>query len=360
MARTRRAAGFLTLVLAGCALAAGPSVAADPSSAPAAPAAGPIAGLPITLGDPVARVQAGLGTTVPPQPYLSNSGEDRGEQVLRAPGTGVTVLFNRDGLARMIVLQPPFAGAVGGLRLGDDAARLKALLGEPGRPGVPAGLSDAARRAAEERIRRQHLYELPSGHGALFETDTAGRITLVSLYPRRPAAPLGIGTGRPPAATQSAQRDAAPAAPSSGCDDPLLERDRFTVSELEIVDAKTSLVWFRCPALWVGPGGTCDKAMVLPSQTWASAMEVPRSAPRRRSAWRLASVEELDTIAAKGCGHLVNPSFIEIMFDTVWTRSRAGGNLVWRYGVDRQRVESPVLGRPEELFAQTIYVRDAP
>ena len=72
-------------------------------------------------------------------------------------------------------------------------------------------------------------------------------------------------------------------------------------------------------------------------------------------------MEELDTIAAKGCGYLTNPKFIEIMFETLWTRSEASMQDVYRYGVDRARVVSPRRASgPDPLYAQAIYVRNAP
>jgi hypothetical protein len=146
-----------------------------------------------------------------------------------------------------------------------------------------------------------------------------------------------------------------------GCDDPTRQPGRFKVDALEATDTRSGLVWFRCPAMWVSDAGTCDPSQVLPSETWDSAVEVPTWAVKRRSAWRLASVEELDTIAAKGCNYLVNPEIIEVMFDTVWTRSTATEGKVWRYGVDRARVQSlKKADRTSELFAQTIYVRNAP
>lgn len=145
------------------------------------------------------------------------------------------------------------------------------------------------------------------------------------------------------------------------CRDPTLEPGRFKVGELEIEDTKTALVWFRCPGFAVAGSGGCDASMTVPADTWAAAMEAPRRGPPRRSAWRLASVEELDTIAASGCGYLINPGFIKVMFDTVWTRSEAGEGRVWRYGADRERVPSPRRpGTPYELLAQTIFVRNAP
>lgn len=149
----------------------------------------------------------------------------------------------------------------------------------------------------------------------------------------------------------------APAA-TLACEDPMKDAARFKVADLEVTDTKTGLTWFRCAALHVGKSGQCDPAMVLPSEAWSAAMEVPRNAPKRRSPWRLASVEELDTIAAKGCKYLLNPKYIEVMFDSVWTRSEAPGGRVLRYGVDRRRIESPRALKDD--FAQAFYLRDAP
>lgn len=146
-----------------------------------------------------------------------------------------------------------------------------------------------------------------------------------------------------------------------GCVDPTLEPGRIKVEKLEFTDTRTGLVWFRCPAMHVSDEGSCDPGMVMPSETWASAVEVPSWAVKRRSPWRLASVEELDSIAAKGCGYLINPALVQLMFESVWTRSAASGDKVWRYGKDKQRIESPKLAEEGgSLFAQTLYVRKAP
>lgn len=155
---------------------------------------------------------------------------------------------------------------------------------------------------------------------------------------------------------QAPKRGADPGA----CDDPLKERNRYVVTPLEIEDAKTRLVWFRCPALRTGRSGYCDPSLVLPSETWSAAVQVPPWAEKRPTPWRLASAEELDTIAARGCGYLLNRELIEVMFDTVWTRNGVGGDKVLRYGMDRARIESPKRFAPNTDFAQAIYVRDMP
>ena len=123
------------------------------------------------------------------------------------------------------------------------------------------------------------------------------------------------------------------------------------VSIARLTDSKTTL----------GKSGSCDPSMVMPSEAWASAVQVPAWAVKRQSPWRLASPQELDSIAAKSCGDLTNPKYIEIMFEQVWTRSTASGDKVWLYGTDRVRKESPKQSsKPNEFFAQTIYVRNAP
>jgi hypothetical protein len=190
----------------------------------------------------------------------------------------------------------------------------------------------------------------------------AGAAAAAAAPAARAAAPAPAAT---PAATLVAVADGpgsppAAQAASGACHDPLLEPGRFTVTPLEVTDRKTSLVWFRCPAMWVGKTGSCDSSMVLPSETWPGADHVPLLAVKRPTPWRLASPEELDTIAARGCGYLTNPKVIELFFERLWTRSAASGDNVWIYETDRVRRQVPKRpGRPNEFFAQTIYVRNA-
>jgi hypothetical protein len=144
---------------------------------------------------------------------------------------------------------------------------------------------------------------------------------------------------------------------AAACDDPLKDAARFTVTNLEIADARTSLVWYRCPGL-ANPAG-CDERTPLPSETWSVSREPPPWLPKRRSAWRLASAAELDTIAASGCKYLISPKHIDVMFDSVWTRDEVSGGKVLRYGVDRKRIESPKDIKGKD-YAQAVYVRDGP
>lgn len=319
-------------------------------------------GVPVAFGDTLLEVQAALKPSARPMPYpytYNAKGEPqyRGDTSLRDRASGLWLFFGVDTRLRTIRLEAPFAGTVAGLRIGDDSARLRTALGDPlPAPPLPPTLPESVRRSIADSEARRHRYAPDPSYGVIFETDTAGLITAMLLSPRAlPSVPRAQQTTASAAA-------AATAAPAAGCDDPFIaEPARFEVTDLEIGDRKSGLVWFRCPAMWVGANGKCDPSMVLPSETWAGAMEVSRDAVRRRSAWRLASVDELDTIAAKGCGYLINPKFIEIMFDTLWTRSEANTQDVFRYGVDRTRVVSPRRasgGQP--LYAQSIYVRNAP
>lgn len=396
--------------LAGCSspTAGGGSTSSGNSNASAQRGLPRTAGIPILFGDTVPQVQAALQTAIRPEPYLSVNSkgerEDRGEQQLRLTSAGVWVFFNREGRVRTIRLDRPFVGSVADVRIGDTQADLFSKLGNPTRAALPAGLADSVRKALEEASRNENLYPIDSLYSARFDIGPAGTVTTVFLLPRSPSAatvavgqPSGFPAPVPTPLTRvsnssslgaDCERDAVarklagaakdsflrkclnpPAgaspgmtvAPAGQCQDPFLEQGRFRVTDLEITDSRTSLVWFRCPALWVGKSGTCDSAMVLPSETWSTAVQVPSWAVKRPTPWRLASPDELDTIAAKGCGYLTNPKFIEIMFDAVWTRATASGDKVWMYGMDRQRKESvKQSAKANELFGQTIYVRNAP
>lgn len=151
---------------------------------------------------------------------------------------------------------------------------------------------------------------------------------------------------------------------SAVCRDPTLEPDRFRVQGVEMTDTHTGLVWLRCPAGYVPPSGKCDSSSVLPSETWEGAMRGPiKTAQTPPGKWRLASIEEFESIAAKGCGYLVDDNYIEIMFGIVWTSSSAGNDMVWLLDGNKGRVKLPKKSKDpvtgNDFLAQAFYVRNA-
>ncbi|MGZ5036463.1 MAG: hypothetical protein ACXWHB_02665 [Usitatibacter sp.] len=88
-----------------------------------------IEGLPIKLGDSVEKVRAALGTTMKAE--SSRATPDSETKELRLKSKGIWVFFDREGLAYSIRLEPPFAGNVGGVKVGSPRALLVEKLGEP-------------------------------------------------------------------------------------------------------------------------------------------------------------------------------------------------------------------------------------
>lgn len=87
-------------------------------------------GLPVALGATVAEVQAAFGTSAAPAGDVEWS-----EPTLGFPDRGVRVMFGPDGKAVMIVLDPPFAGAVANVSIGDSLRSLDRHVGQAaGRP----------------------------------------------------------------------------------------------------------------------------------------------------------------------------------------------------------------------------------
>jgi len=308
----------------------------------AAPRRGMTMGVPVTLGSTVADVQRALGTPRLPVPVKSLNAqgeqEHQGQTVLRLADKGISVFFNADDRVRHIRLDPPFAGMLAGVQIGDAEDSVLGMLGLPRRPTVSKTLPDAARTRLEELSRHRHLYNVDNAYQAAFDIDPATKQVKTMWIGRLPTA-----------------RTASAAA---SCQDPLLDGTRFRVTNTEIEDTKTGLVWHRCPGMHTSPGGTCEESVPLPAQTWAGAMSVPPDKASSGAGWRLASVEELDTIAARGCGYIVNPGRFNLMFDRLWTRSSAGGDLVFKYGMDRTR-KAAAKGRTpgDDSFAQMLYVR---
>jgi hypothetical protein len=100
-----------------------------------------IEGLPIKPGDTVEAVQAALQTDL--KPVESQSATRRGVTALRLQDRGIWVFFDNKGVAYVIRLDAPFAGDVGGVKIGSTRDFLIETLGQPGRivqvtaPGEP-------------------------------------------------------------------------------------------------------------------------------------------------------------------------------------------------------------------------------
>jgi hypothetical protein len=93
---------------------------------PAEPA---IEGLPVTLGDTLAKVQATYNTTLEAEPYKSSVNSNG--TALRLKSKGVWLFFNSDGRIVTIRLDAPFAQGIGGIKIGSTVEQMKQVRGEP-------------------------------------------------------------------------------------------------------------------------------------------------------------------------------------------------------------------------------------
>ncbi len=97
-----------------------------PAPAPAAIPAPPLTAVPFKLGDSSYVVVAALGM-IPPN--------SKGRlTMLHHEGKGVWAFFDAQGVVGEIRVDPPFAGAIGGVRLGDTLEKVVATLREPVQP----------------------------------------------------------------------------------------------------------------------------------------------------------------------------------------------------------------------------------
>ena len=101
----------------------------------------PAPGLNFKLGDDVQTVKTALRTNLDPEtsdavsPFLPNLNKS----TLHLRTKGITVVFDRKGVAESIRMDESFSGTVAGIKLGDAEATIKKVLGKPVRPAVPLG-----------------------------------------------------------------------------------------------------------------------------------------------------------------------------------------------------------------------------
>ncbi|WP_338718170.1 hypothetical protein [Herbaspirillum sp. DW155] len=96
----------------------------------------PANGLNFKLGDDVATVKAALHTNQDPEqpesPFpVQVPMQVQMKQVLHLRTKGITVTFGRKQVAEQILLDSPFAGSVAGIKLGDNEAKIRAVMGKP-------------------------------------------------------------------------------------------------------------------------------------------------------------------------------------------------------------------------------------
>jgi hypothetical protein len=137
------------------------------------------------------------------------------------------------------------------------------------------------------------------------------------------------------------------------CSDPAAEAGRFQVRGLELIDDKTGLIWFRCPAMFVTNENKCDPSNTLPSEDWISAMNAPGHQEYAGN-WRLPTVDELQTVIARGCTYQFRSEYITLPPVPLWTSSTTRDDQVWQIDEQGELIKAPKQGK----FGWTIYVRD--
>jgi len=92
-----------------------------------------IDGVPVGIGDSVADVKAELQTDLEPEVMETNPPAPPAQRktFIHLKTKGIWAFFNHDGKVDTVRLEAPFASTVGGVRIGDKLANVKATLGEP-------------------------------------------------------------------------------------------------------------------------------------------------------------------------------------------------------------------------------------
>lgn len=94
-----------------------------------------VEGLNFKLGDDLNVVKKALQTSIEPEPVDSGSGIFNGvvtvRSVLFLRSKGIKVFFNKKDAVESIRIEPPFAGAVYGVKLGDTGTSLRSAKGKP-------------------------------------------------------------------------------------------------------------------------------------------------------------------------------------------------------------------------------------
>jgi hypothetical protein len=94
-----------------------------------------VEGITFKLGDDVQTVKNALKTDLDPESMDTSSSSfanlNAGKTNLFLRTKGIRVFFNRAGVVEMIKFQPPFAGSISGIKLGDTEKKVRDLKGKP-------------------------------------------------------------------------------------------------------------------------------------------------------------------------------------------------------------------------------------
>ena len=110
---------------------------------------GKVEGLNFKLGDDVVTVKTALHTNNDPEPIYDNpnlsatvpnkntfiahsyNNPDSGNTVIFLRTKGLRVFFNQKGVAYKITINAPYKGSIAGIKIGDPAATVRSLMGNP-------------------------------------------------------------------------------------------------------------------------------------------------------------------------------------------------------------------------------------
>jgi len=96
----------------------------------------PAEGISFKLRDDLQTVKNALKTDLDPEPMENTSPSgfpnfNAGKTVLFLRTKGIRVFFNKAGIAETIRFDPPFAGSISGIKLGDTEKKVRDLKGKP-------------------------------------------------------------------------------------------------------------------------------------------------------------------------------------------------------------------------------------
>lgn len=96
----------------------------------------PVEGISFKLGDDVQTVKNGLKTNLDPEPMENTlpsafTNMNAGKTTLFLRTKGIRVNFNKAGIVEMVKFEPPFAGSINGIKLGDTEKKVRDLKGKP-------------------------------------------------------------------------------------------------------------------------------------------------------------------------------------------------------------------------------------
>lgn len=168
----------------GCATSSPPAAGAGGGALPEA------VGLPFGFGATVAQVQAALGTQQAPESYrwqnpVTGKTEELGTQLRHVP-SGVWLFWSPAGVLTTIRLDAPFAGSIGGVRIGDTRATVVARRGAfpPAPPALDA--SAEVRRVLDNLQRTRPRYVIGGEYGAGYDFGDGDAVRTIFLTPQRP------------------------------------------------------------------------------------------------------------------------------------------------------------------------------